>query len=184
MRFQQNTPLSSLFQRCQITLLQPQVGLLIWQLSQWSYHLGSTMLDLLKCVYILLQICGPCLYAVLQMWSYCLPCRLVLLCQFPCCWWFFWVELERGLPSSLPQWPVCFHSLLRVPSLPSLSPLVLVPSWWWRNAKRAWLSWNAAVFWLEGDLNNVAVSPVYALWYLTMCDGHVSQFLIIILSTI
>ena len=68
MRFQQVTPLSSLFQRCQITLLQP---LLIWQLSQWSYHLGSTMLDLFKCVYILLQIWGPCLYAVLQMWSYC-----------------------------------------------------------------------------------------------------------------
>ena len=29
------------------------------------------MLDLLKCVYILLQILGPCLYAVQHMWSYC-----------------------------------------------------------------------------------------------------------------
>ena len=68
MSFQQVTPLSSLFQRCQITLLQP---LFIRQLSQCCYHLRSTMLDLLKCVYVLLQICGPCLYAVLLMWFYC-----------------------------------------------------------------------------------------------------------------
>ena len=29
--------------------------------------------------------------------------------------------------------------------------------------------------------NNVAVTPVYALWYITMCAGRVSHFLIIIL---
>ena len=57
LRFQQVAPLSPLFRRCKFTLPQP---LLIRQLSQWSYHLGSTMLDLLKCVYILLQIWRPC----------------------------------------------------------------------------------------------------------------------------
>ena len=47
--------------------LQP---LLIWQLSEWSYYLGSTMLYLLKCVYIFLQIWGPCLYVTLFSWEF------------------------------------------------------------------------------------------------------------------
>ena len=37
------------------------------------------------------------------------------------------------------------------------------------------------LFCLKMIVNNVAVAPVYALWHITMCAGHVSQLLIILL---
>ena len=32
-----------------------------------------------------------------------------------------------------------------------------------------------AFFGMQMIVNNVAVTPVYALWYITMCAGHVSR---------
>ena len=40
---------------------------------------------------------------------------------------------------------------------------------------------KTAVYGSKMIVNNAAVTHVYALWYITMCAGHVSQLLIIIL---
>ena len=39
---------------------------------------------------------------------------------------------------------------------------------------------SVRVYGLKMIVNNVAVTPVYALWHITICAGHVSQLLIII----
>ena len=50
-----------------------EVQNVVWptiQLHGRQMHIGSTMLDLLKCVEIILQEWRPCLYAVLEMRYY------------------------------------------------------------------------------------------------------------------
>ncbi len=48
------------------------------------------------------------------------------------------------------------------------------------NVKRVIALVKRSCFGLKMIVSNVAVTSVYALWYITMCAGHVSQLLSII----
>ena len=110
MSFQQVTPLSSLFQRCQITLLQPLficMANFSMKLSSSSHDAGPAQVRL-----YLSSNMGPMLVCSIPGVFLLLPCRLLLLCQSPCCFIFFFRISSSHIFNS-----VCWsHALVNGPT--------------------------------------------------------------------